>query len=154
MVSFPLAFTPIKHLGFPLALSLSLLPFRVTCPAYLILLHFIILMKLGRSTSYEAPRYAVFSTLLPLHHSSSKYPPQHPVLKHPQSMFLPQRHRSIKSHRQYYRHVYSNFYFSTQQTNRPTIRHQMAANINRVHSALKFLLNQMSTFCRSQVSEL
>jgi hypothetical protein len=36
----------------------------------------------AKSTNHEAPRYAIFSIF-------SKYPPQHPVLKHPQSMFLP-----------------------------------------------------------------
>jgi hypothetical protein len=48
--------------------------------------------------------------LIPLR---SKYPPQHPVLKHPQSLFLPQCQKQnftpIQNHRQNYRLVYSNF---------------------------------------------
>jgi hypothetical protein len=39
---------------------------------------------LRKSTSYEAPHYAVFSNL-PSLHLRSKYSPQHPVLKHTQN---------------------------------------------------------------------
>jgi hypothetical protein len=46
-------------------------------------------LYLEKSTSYEAPHYVVFSNLLSLISLRSKYSPQHPVLKHPQSMFLP-----------------------------------------------------------------
>jgi hypothetical protein len=65
-----------------------------------------------KSTNYEAPRYAVFPTLpSPLR---PKYSPQHPVLKHPQSMFLPYCQRlnlkPIQNHRQKYSLVYSDFY--------------------------------------------
>jgi hypothetical protein len=41
---------------------------------------------MAKNRSYETPRYASFSDLLPLHLSGSKYSPQHPLLKHPQSM--------------------------------------------------------------------
>jgi hypothetical protein len=56
-------------------------------------------------------QFSAFSRhLIPLR---SKYPPQHPVLKHPQPMFLPQCQRPsftpIQNHRQNYRLVYSNF---------------------------------------------
>jgi hypothetical protein len=37
---------------------------------------------------YEAPHYSVFSSLPPLP-QRFKYSPQHPVLKHPQSVFFP-----------------------------------------------------------------
>jgi len=40
-------------------------------------------------TSYEVPHYAVFSILPPFLTLRSKYSPQHPVLKHPQSMLFP-----------------------------------------------------------------
>jgi hypothetical protein len=43
---------------------------RAKWPAHLILLDLIILLYLARSTSYEAPRYAVYSNLLSLHLSS------------------------------------------------------------------------------------
>jgi hypothetical protein len=42
----------------------------------------------AKSTSYEVPHNAVFSTSRHFISLRSKYS-QHPVLKHPQSMFLP-----------------------------------------------------------------
>jgi hypothetical protein len=49
---------------------------------------------LVNTTNHEAPHYVIFSILLllPLSLSlslMSKYPSQHPVLKHPQSVFFP-----------------------------------------------------------------
>jgi len=38
-----------------------------------------------KRTKYEAPHYAVFSRLLPLPPLRSKYSPQRPVLKQPQT---------------------------------------------------------------------
>jgi hypothetical protein len=62
----------------------------------------------------------------------SKYSPQHPVLKHPQSMILPERSRSfssIQNRKQNYNFVYSNFYVSRQHTSRSQwprgIRHEL-----------------------------
>jgi hypothetical protein len=46
-----------------------------------------------KSTSYEAPRYAVFSTTLSLIPLRFKYSPQHPILKHPHSEYLPKCQR-------------------------------------------------------------
>jgi hypothetical protein len=47
--------------GFPTEILYTLL--RATCPAPLILFDLIILIILGEDTSYEAPHYAVFSSL-------------------------------------------------------------------------------------------
>jgi len=40
-----------------------------------------------KSKIYEAPHYAVFSIVQPLPSFWSKYSPQHPVIRHHQSMF-------------------------------------------------------------------
>jgi hypothetical protein len=94
--------------GFP---TNSFNPIRATCPAHHILL---VIIYVAKSTSYEAPHYTVFSILRHVISVGSKYSPQHPVLKHPQSVFLPSCQKSgftlIQNHRQNYTFVYFNLY--------------------------------------------
>jgi hypothetical protein len=83
------------HLGLPSGLFPSdfltnnlyaylLAPIRATWPAYLILLDLITLIILGEENRSLSSSLCSF-----LHPLRSKYPPQHPVLKHPQSVFIP-----------------------------------------------------------------
>jgi hypothetical protein len=79
------------------------------CPADVMLPDLIILIiYLAKSSSYEAPHYAVFSSVP--HYFillGFKCSPQHPVLKHPQSIFFPlyqnQVSRPCKTTGKYYR---------------------------------------------------
>jgi hypothetical protein len=104
-------------------------------------------LYLTKSTSYVAPVYAVFSNLPSLHLSSVKYSPQHPVRKHPQSMFLPQCQRPsytpMQNHRQNYSFLYSNFYIFRQQMRGQKVLDWMVASIIQIQSPLNFLLNQV-----------
>ena len=102
---FPSGF-PTKTLYTPL-----LSPILATCPAHLILLDFITRTKLGEeyrslsSSLCNFLHYHVTPSLL-----DPKYSPQHPVLKHPQPMFLPQCQRAsfalIQNNRQNYSSIY------------------------------------------------
>jgi len=65
-------------------------PMCATCPVHLILLDMITITIVVKHTSYVKLLIMQFSSAS--HHFRplrSKYPPQHPVLKHPQSVFLP-----------------------------------------------------------------
>jgi hypothetical protein len=54
-------------------------PIRATYPAHIILLDFIILINLAKSTNYEAPRYAAFSTHEHYLHIKIKLSPEQAV---------------------------------------------------------------------------
>jgi hypothetical protein len=73
-----------------------------------------------KPTGLEDPYYAAFSILPSPHPPRSKYPFQHPVLKYPQSMFLPYCQRPsftpIQNHSQNGGLAYSEFYISRLQT--------------------------------------
>jgi len=103
--------------GFPTKILCTPLfsPIRATCPARLILLDFI-----TPTTSGEQYR-SLSSSLCSFHHSRYlvpfrlKYSPQHHILTHTQSTFLPQCERlsftPIHSNRQSYSSVYPIFKF-------------------------------------------
>jgi hypothetical protein len=62
---------------------------HVTCPAHLILLDFINLIIYGKSISYEAPHYAIFSNLLSLRSSSVQIFSSTPCFQTPTIYVLP-----------------------------------------------------------------
>jgi len=101
-----------------------------------------------RSRDHQAPYYVVSSTsLLPLVPLMSKYSPQHPILKHPQPIFLSQcewpSFTPIQNNRQNYSSAYHNLYIFRLQTGRQKILCQMIASIPWLQSALSFFLNRI-----------
>jgi hypothetical protein len=76
--------------GFPTSILYAFLSFPFVLRALPILysLTWSFWLYLARSTSNESPHYAVYFNLPSLIPLRSKYSPQHPVLKHPQSVFL------------------------------------------------------------------
>ena len=89
-------------------------PIRATCPIHLNLLYMITQITFGeeyRSVSSSLCSFLQSCYLIPLR---PKYSPQHPVLRHPQPMFLPQGKRPgftpIQNKRQNFSSVYLNLY--------------------------------------------
>jgi hypothetical protein len=68
---------------------LNALLFSFVIYAFLLSSSFTWLFCLAKSTSYEAPHYAVFFSTCRFFFLRIRYSPQHPLLKRPQSIFLP-----------------------------------------------------------------
>jgi hypothetical protein len=64
-------------------------PMCAARPTPLIFLDLVIPVIFGEVISYEAPHYAVLSSLLSLPPSLVHISPQYPVLRHLQSLFFP-----------------------------------------------------------------
>ena len=112
-----------------LCMHLSSLPYMLHAPP----ISFFIWSPeyLASNTDHEAPHYVVFSTpyLVPLR---PKYPPQHPILKHPQPMFVPQCEGPSLTTIQHKSPVHFHIYIFGQQTGRQNIQQRLLVILNNI----------------------
>jgi hypothetical protein len=88
VVSFLLVFTPISYMFFSLSISPLQLQFMLHAQSISFSSTWSLWYKFARSTSYEVPHYAVFSTLLSPHPSSVQILSSAPCSQAP-SVFVP-----------------------------------------------------------------